>query len=124
MIKTEVDASRTIYKKVWWQDATLFVYFHIYNIHTFNQSQYIHPSPFAEASLHFFIACMLSGAEPRIELGPALQQADALPYKIHSTAKSRVLPVSFTAESHGLMTPNVPIVNYFFTTTRLFFSSI
>jgi hypothetical protein len=27
--------------KVWWQDATLFVYFHIlqYNIHTFIQSQ-------------------------------------------------------------------------------------
>jgi hypothetical protein len=46
---------------------------------------YIHPSPFAEASLHFLIALVLSGekppcgAEPRIELGPALQQADALP---------------------------------------------
>jgi hypothetical protein len=47
--------------------------------------QYIHPSPFAKASLHFLIACLLSGekppcgAEPRIELGPALQQANALP---------------------------------------------
>ncbi len=75
--------------KVWWQDATLFVlFFKFYNIHTFIQSHSfntIYPSPFAEASLHFLIACMLSGetppcgAEPRIELGPALQQADALP---------------------------------------------
>ncbi len=46
---------------------------------------YIHPSPLAEASLHFLIALVLSGekppcgAEPRIELGPAFQQADALP---------------------------------------------
>jgi hypothetical protein len=45
---------------------------------------FIHPSPFAEASLHFLIALVLSGekppcgAEPRIELGPALQQAGAL----------------------------------------------
>ncbi len=35
----------------------LFSYF----IHTFIQSQYIYLSPFAEASLHFLIACMLSG---------------------------------------------------------------
>jgi hypothetical protein len=46
--------------------------------------QHICPSPFAEVSLHLFIALKLSGkppcgAEPRIELGPALQQADALP---------------------------------------------
>jgi hypothetical protein len=38
---------------------------------------YIHPSPFAGASLHFLIALVLSGekppcgAEPRIELWPA-----------------------------------------------------
>jgi hypothetical protein len=57
------------------------LFFIFYHIHTF--IQYIYPSPFAEASLHFLIACMLSGgtppcgAEPRIELGPALQQADA-----------------------------------------------
>jgi hypothetical protein len=71
--------------KVWWQDATLLFIFIFYHIHTFIQSQYIHPSPFAEASLHFFIALSAQwgkppcGAEPRIELGPALQQADALP---------------------------------------------
>ncbi len=32
-----------------------------YNIHTFIQSQYIHPLPFVEASLHILIACVLSG---------------------------------------------------------------
>jgi hypothetical protein len=67
----------------------LFIFHIFYGMHTFIHSitfiQYIYPSPFAEASLHFFIACLLSGekppcgAEPRIELGPALQQADALP---------------------------------------------
>jgi hypothetical protein len=65
----------------------IFIFYSITYIHIFIQSQYIHPSPFAEASLHFLIACMLSGdnlpvacgAEPRIELRPALQQADALP---------------------------------------------
>jgi hypothetical protein len=61
------------------------LFFIFYNIHTFIHSityiQYIYPSPFAEASLHFLIACLLSGetphcgAEPGIELGPALQQA-------------------------------------------------
>jgi hypothetical protein len=70
----------TFFLNIWWHDATLFVYFsYFYNIHLYN---HIHPSPFAEASLHFLIACMLSGKdlpEPGIELGPALQQADALP---------------------------------------------
>ncbi len=43
--------------------------FFIFNyIHTFIQShftfiQYIYSSPFAEASLHFFIACLLSGKD-------------------------------------------------------------
>ncbi len=45
---------------------------------------YIHPSPFAEASLRFIIACCAQGktspwgAEPIFDLGPALQQASAL----------------------------------------------
>ncbi len=71
--------------------ATLFIYFVFFNtyipnhIHTMILIPYFHPSPFAEASLHFLIALVLSGekppcgAKPRIELGPALQQADALP---------------------------------------------
>ncbi len=64
-------------------------FFIFYNIHTFIHLitfiQYIYPSPFGKASLHFLIACLLSGetppcgAKPRIELGPALQQADSLP---------------------------------------------
>ncbi len=37
--------------------------FDFYNIHTFIPSQYIHPSPFAEASLHILIACVLSGED-------------------------------------------------------------
>jgi hypothetical protein len=37
----------------------LFIFDLFYNIHTFIQSQYIHPSPFAEASLHILIACVL-----------------------------------------------------------------
>jgi len=53
--------------------------------------QYIHPSPVAEASLHFLIALVLSGekppwgAEPRFELGPAVQQASALPTELRCT---------------------------------------
>ena len=69
--------------------ATLFIYFFLFNTcipnHIYTMIPDIHPSPFAEASLHFLIALVLSGekplcgAEPRIELGPAFQQADALP---------------------------------------------
>jgi hypothetical protein len=52
------------------------LFFIFYNIHSITFIQYIYPSPFADASLHFLIACLLSGekppcgAEPRIELGP------------------------------------------------------
>jgi len=55
--------------------------------------QYMHPSPFAEVPFHFLIAGQLSGknpswgAEPRIELGPALQRADALPTDLRHTLK-------------------------------------
>ena len=67
--------------------ATFFYIFFLLQSHTFIITfvQYTHPSSFAEASLHFLIALVLSGekppcgAEPRIELGPAFQQADALP---------------------------------------------
>ncbi len=62
------------------------------------QIPYIHPSPFAEASLHFLIALVLSGekppcgAEPRIELGPAFQQADAQPTEPRRTILSHAAP--------------------------------
>ncbi len=46
-----------------------------YNIHSFNNIY-----------LHLLIACKLSGAEPRIELGRALQQADVLPTDLSHAA--------------------------------------
>jgi hypothetical protein len=73
--------------------ATLIIYFVFFytcipnHIHT--MIQYIHPSSFAKASL--LIALVLSGekppwgAEPRYELGPALQQASALPIELRCT---------------------------------------
>jgi hypothetical protein len=51
-------------------------------IHSISFIQYFHPSLFAKVSLHLLIAGQLSGAEPRIELGPAIQQADTLPVPI------------------------------------------
>ncbi len=75
------------------------LFFIFYNIHSFIHSitfiQYSYLSPFAEASLHFLIACLLSGetppcgAEARIELRPALQQADALPTEPRRTMVRR-----------------------------------
>ena len=47
-------------------------------IHRFIQSQFIHPSPFAEASLHFFIACMLSGED--LPVVPSREPNSGLPY--------------------------------------------
>ncbi len=52
--------------------------FHILYIHTFIQSQFIHPSPLAEASLHFFIACMLSGDD--LPVVPSRESNSGLPY--------------------------------------------
>jgi hypothetical protein len=52
--------------------------FHILYILTFIQSQFIHPSPFAEASLHFFIACMLSGED--LPVVPSRESNSGLPY--------------------------------------------
>ncbi len=52
--------------------------FWFYNIHTFIQSQYIHPSPFAEAFLHILVACVLSG-----EIFPVVPRRESnsgLPY--------------------------------------------
>jgi hypothetical protein len=80
---------RHIFLKVWWQDAILFVYFsNFYNIciyiHSFNHIHTIHFSLANRWGLspipHWLYAQWETppcGAEPRIELGPALQQADA-----------------------------------------------
>jgi hypothetical protein len=90
----------------------LFLFIFIfYHIHTFIQSQYIHPSPFAEASLHFFIALSAQwgkppcGAEPRIELGPALQQADALPTEPRRT-------INWATPHHCQLSHAAPFANW------------
>ncbi len=68
--------------KVWWHYATLFA-FTQYNL------TFINPSPSAEACLLVSLTLLRSateeppwGDETRIELGPALQQADALPIEL------------------------------------------
>ncbi len=84
--------------------------------------KYIRPSPFAEASLHFFIALVLSeekppwGAEPRFELGPALQHASALPTELrftHSTGCGlhckEIWIYVFPEKDLGGLSPNFPI---------------
>jgi hypothetical protein len=67
---------------IWWQDATLFLFIFFYSIHTcvhlITFIQYIYPSPFAEASLHFLIACMLSGKH--LHVVPSRESNSALPY--------------------------------------------
>jgi hypothetical protein len=66
--------------------------FHILYIHTFIQSQFIHPSPFAEASLHFFIAFMLSGEDlpvvPSRESNPGLPYSKPTRYQLSHAAPS------------------------------------
>jgi hypothetical protein len=65
--------------------------FYITYIHSITCIQSIHPSLFAEAPLHLFIAGQGQwekpswGAEPRIDLEPALQQANALPTELRCT---------------------------------------
>jgi hypothetical protein len=49
-----------------------------YNIHKFIRSQYIHPSPFAEASLHILIAYVLSGEN--FPVVPSRESNSGLPY--------------------------------------------
>ncbi len=86
-VKNDNANIKTIFANVWWHDATLFVYFsYFYNIHSYNHIHTIHLSVAIRRGLspflHRFYAQWKTppcGAEPRIELGPALQQADALP---------------------------------------------
>ncbi len=56
--------TKFFFLKVWWHDATLFVYFCILrytHIHLITFILYIYPSPFTEVYLHIFIAGQLSG---------------------------------------------------------------
>jgi hypothetical protein len=68
-------------EKVWWQYATLFVYFSYFItfIHSFNHIHTIHLS-IAEASLHFFIACLLSDLNPGSETLLATRNSLPVPY--------------------------------------------
>ncbi len=47
--------------KVWWPDATLFVYFDIKYFYSITFIHYTHPSPVSEVPLHLLIASKLSG---------------------------------------------------------------
>ncbi len=67
----------------------VFFIFLLQYVHSYNHSLIT----FAEALLHFFIAAGSVGeppwgAEPRNELGPALQQASALPTELRCTLLS------------------------------------
>jgi hypothetical protein len=66
--------------KVWWQDATLLVYFSYFI--TYIRSHYIYPSPHRLQAQWEKPPC---GAESRIELEPALQHADVLPTELRRT---------------------------------------
>jgi hypothetical protein len=70
----------------------LFDIYYFFKSFTQYNHTFIHPSSFAEASslLRSAREELLWGAEPRIELGPALQKADASPTaKLHPTELRR-----------------------------------
>ncbi len=98
---------------VWWHDATLLVYFSYFitYIHTFIQSHsyntFIRRHSLRPLSISSSLVCSVGeppcGAEPRIELGPALQQADALPTELRRTILSYAAPcLSYAAPSAEL----------------------
>jgi hypothetical protein len=67
------------------------------NIHAFIQSQYIHLSPFAEASLNFLIACVLSGEN--FPMVPSQEKSNSgLPYsKPTRTEPRRTIKILYYA---------------------------
>ncbi len=66
--------------KGWWHAATLFIYFYINRAYGTCNILYIILVEFPSWSPHCFrsVEGLLWGAEPRFELGPAIQQADEL----------------------------------------------
>ncbi len=80
------------------------LFFIFYNIHTYIHTitfiQYIYPSPFAEASLHSFIACLLSGGTQLVARRLAVRQAR----------------VRFSARHHREV-PQLELLQYVFTLT-------
>ncbi len=78
--------------KVWWYDATLFVYYLVQYIHSFHHIHTVHSSVTirrsSSPSSHGWSAQWEKppwGAEPRIKLGPASQQAESLPTELPNT---------------------------------------
>ncbi len=70
-------------QKVWWHYATLFKIYYFLTLIYALQSHSVHPSVFLNP--HRVFAQQGEppwDAEPRFELGPALQQADALPTEL------------------------------------------
>ncbi len=77
--------------KVWWPYATLFfVFICLYTLDTFTHHSFIiHKLSLRPISISSQLSAQWVeppwGAEPRFELGPALQQASALPTEPHCT---------------------------------------
>jgi hypothetical protein len=75
--------------------ATFFLFILSFS-YVHNHIAYIHSHPFVEASLLFFKACFAQceeppwGAEPGFELGPAIQQASALPTEPRCTRQQNI----------------------------------
>jgi hypothetical protein len=75
--------------KVWWPNATLFAFIFLYTVDTFIHHSFIHKHLLRPISISSQLSAQWAeppwGAEPRFELGPALQQASALPTEPHCT---------------------------------------
>jgi hypothetical protein len=75
--------------KVWWPNATLFAFIFLYTVDTFIHHSFIHKHSLRPISISSQLSAQWAelpmGAEPRFELGPALQQASALPTEPHCT---------------------------------------
>jgi hypothetical protein len=87
--------------KFWWPKATLFAFIFLYAVDTIIHHSFIHKHSLRP----IFISSRLStqwaeppwGAEPRFKLGPALQQASALPTEPHCTLLSHTAPIGCSA---------------------------
>ncbi len=100
--------------------ATLFIYFVFFNTcipnHIHTMIPYIHPSPFAEASLHFLIALVLSGENlpvvPSRESNSGLPSSKATRYQLSHAAPwlSHAAPLYITSQYFSpnakYLTPN------------------
>jgi hypothetical protein len=88
------------------------LFFVFYNIHTFIHRitfiLYIYPSPFAGASLHFFIACELSGKN--LPVVPSRESNSGLPYSKPTCFVALLPPFHFSLVQ--LSPPPLPTAPY------------